>query len=370
MKTYLFTDRLGAHSIWSLIDDIAEELIAQGNKVIYVRFDNWPDLKGKPVPEKVLVFDVKVKTKKRLSDMYIQYLEYTKELSKIIRSHQVDLIHTNFAIPSIYARLVSSKLKVPYVISTQHELKSSMSLHLRLGLFLTNKLVNHTVYISNTVANNFFNGWDSTPISKSSIISNGIDVAAIEKYIKPIEKRSKFQICCVGRMVEVKGQRILIQAMPKILEKYPYATLILIGDGPDILFLKEMVKQLDINASVKFINWIQRESVMEIVGDSSCMVIPSDGTQEGFGLVLAEAMALEVPIVCSDIPVFKEVAKSSVTFFRVNDINSLSTAVIKSLDELDLKRVNQAKQIVTEEYDKGKMVNDYIKLYQKVMNER
>ena len=61
----IFTDRVKAHSIWSIIDSIASALVARGDNVLYARFDDG--LQGEPrnVPDGVEVRDIQVPAKKK-----------------------------------------------------------------------------------------------------------------------------------------------------------------------------------------------------------------------------------------------------------------------------------------------------------------
>ncbi len=367
MKTYLFTDRLGAQSIWSLLDSISERLLLEGNDVIYCRFDDGQQGDLRAVPDGVIVYDIKVPVKKYVWDLYRQHKAFTKELSTIIKRHKVDLVHTNFAIPAISARLTAKKYGVA-LVSTQHELYGSMGLHLRLGLRWTAKLCDHVVYISQTVANSFTQGRNAS--DKESIILNGIDVGGIATHTKPFSERGPNRIVCVGRMMSVKGQRLLLESLPSILEAHPNAELLLVGSGPDEQQLKDSCKHLGLEQHVSFMGWLPRDKTMELVSSSIVMAIPSDGTQEGFGLVVAEALALEVPIVCSDIPVFKEVASDTAVMFKTGDSSSLADAIVDVFEnprEAE-KRSDKGKKRVTDMFTVDVMVDKYIDLYHSLLS--
>lgn len=111
---------------------------------------------------------------------------------------------------------------------------------------------------------------------------------------------------------------------------------------------------------------------MRIISTSDLMVIPSDGSQEGFGLVLAEAMALEVPIVCSDIPVFREVigSKSAINnaLFEVMNSADLAEKVLNLLADEMLKQqlVKDGFDRVVNTFTQEKMVESYLNIYSKL----
>lgn len=367
IKTYLFTDRLGAHAIWSLIDSITAKLIADGNKVIYCRFDDNNQGVARAVPDGVITYDVKVPTKKYIWDLYRQHKVFSKKLTTIIASHDVDLVHTNFAIPAISARFVAKKCGAA-VVSTQHELYDSMSLHLRFGLRWTEKFCDHIVYISQTVAKSF--AADKLKTNKDSIILNGIDVDRIAMHTKAFDERYLNRIICAGRMVPVKGQYFLLDAMSTIIKAQPNTELLFVGSGPDEQRLKDRCKQLGLEQHVTFLGWLSREKTMDAIASSSVIAIPSDGTQEGFGLVVAEALALQVPIICSDIPVFKEVAGDVANYFPVSNVECLANVIITSLEHSEMQKVKAENGLkrVRCLFDQRDMVKAYLSLYDILLN--
>ena len=78
---------------------------------------------------------------------------------------------------------------------------------------------------------------------------------------------------------------------------------------------------------IELADFCPREKVESFYSEASCVVLPS--TYEGFGLPLAEALARGVPVICSDLDVFREQVSlygcaDTVHFFPVGDINALA----------------------------------------------
>lgn len=370
----IFTDRVKAHSIWSIIDSIASALVARGDNVLYARFDDGLQSEPRSVPDGVEVRDIQVPTKKKMWDLYRQHKAYSKALTEIIHQWQPDIIHTHFAIPAISARLTAKCCKVPVIVATQHELYSSMSFHLRCGTRWVEQFTDSVVYISKTVADSFGHDAlvytvDKNSLSKHSVIFNGIDCQALSQLASSDKKKEELKIICVGRMVPVKGQSVLLNAFPEILKTYPEAQLIFAGSGPDEVALKDKAKNLGINKQVTFMGWLPRQQTLELVAEASVLVVPSDGTQEGFGLVVAEAMVVGVPVLCSDIPVFKEIGGQHISFFQVNNSDDLCKKLISLLsNEENIKRLtNSSQKRMLENFDASIMTMNYINIYEKLI---
>lgn len=363
-----FVDREAAHSIWSLIDSIAISLIKRGDEVFYYRFCDSHTRVNRAVPNGVKVTDVEVPFKRSVFDLVSQHCIFANALNALLRDHKVDVLHSHFAIPSIISRWVAKRCKVPVIISTQHELYGSMSSHLRLGLRFTQNCCDAITYISDSVRQSF------VPIGRQHVddvvIKNGIDVRGLEEHRKIHYTTTAVQtVICPGRFVPVKGQIFLIEAWPAVLKRFPETKLCLPGAGPDEQKLKQRCQELDIDTHVDFPGWLPREETLTRIGNAQIMAVPSDGSQEGFGLVVAEAMALGVPIICSDIPVFREVAGDTAQYFPVGNVNALASAIIGMLENSKRARshAEAARERVCRLFDQHDMVAAYLDLYEQLL---
>jgi glycosyltransferase involved in cell wall biosynthesis len=84
---------------------------------------------------------------------------------------------------------------------------------------------------------------------------------------------------------------------------------------------------------------------------------------EGFGLTLIEAVQQKVPVICSDIVVFKEILNDDeVTFFKLEDRTSLTEA-LKSASESGKKKAEKAYLRYINNYSASIMAKNYYELY-------
>ncbi len=94
-------------------------------------------------------------------------------------------------------------------------------------------------------------------------------------------------------------------------------------------------------------------------------ILPS--LSEGFPLSLIEAIQLGVPVVCSDIPVFREIfSESEVSLFTLNDTNSLSNAVLRTYAQKD-NFVQNALARFQREYSPEIVAEKYLELYRSIV---
>lgn len=367
-----FVDRIGAHAIWGVLAPVAERLIAEGHAVDFVRMDDGGDRGRTYIPDGVQVFDLAVPEKRGLLSMMRQQLTFVSEFRKLLRRLKPDIVHTNFAVPSIVARWAAAREAVPIIVSTQHELYGSMHPHYRWGLRLTERHCTALVYVSHAVARSFGRTAGGAGEAKPGkpahvVIRNGVDVEKICSAIAGIEQRVPGRIICAGRMVPVKGQQLLIEALPEVLRCHPQLHLRLIGSGPMEESLRRRVAELGLTDNVSFLGWLPHEEVLREMTMAERVVVPS--SQEGFGLVVAEALVCGTPLLASDIPVFREVlegAGGQARFFRPGDADSLARALAEFPFVAPNQRLAMQKLsvVVVERLSASAMVENYLRLYQ------
>ena len=298
---FCFVDRTIGSTIWRVIEPVASELIAQGHKVEYVFFNDGNKLLGLNIPEKVKVEEIVVPGKKTFYDFIKQQYLFSRKFKEYLVKAKPEIVHTNFAVPSILARWEAFRLNVPYILSTQHEMQGSMSFHYRWGLRLTEFSCSAIIYVSETVAKSFGRkavGIENVNLSHTPIhvvIPNGIRIKEIQNVITGYRVRVPGKIVCAGRMVPVKGQKLLLAAMSKIVSRYSHLKLKLIGSGPMESELKKLTTELNLNKNVEFTGWLPYEKVLREMSSSELVVVPSSRVQEGFGLVVAEGLICETP---------------------------------------------------------------------------
>jgi len=115
----------------------------------------------------------------------------------------------------------------------------------------------------------------------------------------------------VGRLVEKKRVRFLIEAWPAVLSEYPGAQLVIAGDGPDRQSLLKACGRMGIEDTVQFLGAIPQSELPSLYRSSAVFVLPSvvaaGGDQEGFGLVLVEALGCACAVVTTDLPAMRDI---------------------------------------------------------------
>ena len=103
----------------------------------------------------------------------------------------------------------------------------------------------------------------------------------------------------------------------------------------DVPRLKERVALLGISAKVSFESELGDERVAGLYKSAIALISPS--RLEGFGMPLIEAMAFGCPVICSDIPIYREVAADAAIFFNADS----TTSLLNALSEIEKESVRR-----------------------------
>lgn len=166
-----------------------------------------------------------------------------------------------------------------------------------------------------------------------------------------------------ARLSEEKGVQYLVQAMPKILNRFPETTLVIVGGGPLAESLKNDVIQLGINENIVFTGI--RLDMPEIFSLFDMYVLPS--VSEGLPMVLLEAMASKCPIIATDVGGVSTVIKHEKNGLLVSSRNPdlIASSAIHLLSNKDKrKRYSEIGcAMFSEKYSADAMTKKYEKLY-------
>lgn len=151
------------------------------------------------------------------------------------------------------------------------------------------------------------------------IVPIAIDVGS---YAGDYERRPN-RVAFLGRDEPRKGLSVLLDAWPQIRASYPEAELDVMGGD----------RRIDI-AGVRFHGRADEDTKREVLGSSRVFVAPNT-RGEGFGIVVAEAMAAGCAVVASDLAAFRYVLGDVGLLVHVGDVRGLAQAVIHLLDDPD-----------------------------------
>jgi glycosyltransferase involved in cell wall biosynthesis len=177
-------------------------------------------------------------------------------------------------------------------------------------------------------------------------------------------------LLAAARQEHQKGLDILLEAMPHILERVPDAVLAVAGrDGNQTPVLRSTVERLGLGV-VHFLG--ARSDVADLLCAADAFVLPS--RWEGLGSVLLEAMALEAPIVASDLPAVREILRHEETAFLVapRSPEALAEAVAATISDpgAAAQRAERAYTRFREHFTTDRIADGMIAFYERALASR
>lgn len=169
--------------------------------------------------------------------------------------------------------------------------------------------------------------WGVNP-DRIRVIYNGVHTP---KANLAVTKRTH-RIVAAGRLVPWKNFDVLIKAMPKILGRYPGATLMIAGDGPEEARLRSLAAAPMMAGKVEFAGRMKRDALHHAIQESTVFVLPS--SYEGFSHQLVEAFACGAAVVASRAGGNPELVQNGKNGLLVEpgDVSGLADAIINFLD--------------------------------------
>ena len=187
--------------------------------------------------------------------------------------------------------------------------------------------------------------------------------------IQQTNKNGKKYILHVGTFEKRKNLLTLIKAFKKLKDELNIDYKLVLagstyinGDNKILLKIEKYIKENNLFSNILMPGYIDKNKALYFYNNSLMYVFPS--LDEGFGIPLIEALKLKVPVICSDIPIFREIADDSVLYFEKQNEISLFERMKELIqsEELSSKLVSKGIKRV-KKYNRYNFIKDIEKIY-------
>jgi len=144
----------------------------------------------------------------------------------------------------------------------------------------------------------------SIPHDKIDVVYNGINYHHYDGWLQPGDVKRQYgigamdpMILFTGRMTYQKGPDLLLDAVPHVLNYYPNAKCVYVGDGDMRAGLEDRARQMGISHATRFLGHRNGWQLTDLFKACDCVCVPS--RNEPFGIVILEAWAAGKPVVAS-----------------------------------------------------------------------
>jgi colanic acid/amylovoran biosynthesis glycosyltransferase len=263
-------------------------------------------------------------------------------LKPILQRLQLDVTYIDFGSVAVMAQRTLKELAIPFVVHFHGSDISSALNNPAYQQELQNVFQNAGALI---VASNYIRRLlilEGAPPEKIHVVRHEINLEGLIP--KPWSERKSLppSVVFLGRFTPKKHPVALVEAFALVKQKIPDAQLTMIGDGSEMPRVKQRIEKLGLEDSVKLCGALPRAEALAIVNQhwifAQHSVTAPSGDQEGFGISLAEAAALELPIVSTLHNGIPEQVIDGKTGFLVKefDYESMAENIIKLLLNPDL----------------------------------
>lgn len=287
-------------------------------------------------------------------------------LRSICRKEDVDILHTHHNAIGSLGRLAVAGTGTK-IVNTEHNDHAFFSKLQKAVNSATFPLID--VFVSNSVSTQNSLGWYEDILAsrcRHEVVYNGIDISRIEAADSSSIDLPDGPILVTASWLSAQKNHVaLLRSLPLVFDDAPEATLVIVGDGPLSEDLDTLASRLGIQDSVVFTGYLpRREDVYGVYKKSDIAVFPS--WYEGFCVAAVEAMATGLPVVVSDIEVFREVVGDSGTYIDPADPSDLAKAILDLLDNPGKRaRIGEhGKERVRGRFPLERTVREYYHIYE------
>lgn len=360
MKILLVITGLGIGGAERLVVNLADMLACRGHKVRIVSLTG-PTL-FKPLDPNIRI--VAFETVKSLLGFARAYLA----LRRLIRDFRPDVIHSHMIHANLLSRLVRLSVTVPRLVCTAHSTNEGGRLRM-LAYRLTDFLADVSTNVSREAVE-AFEAKGAVPRGKMLAVLNGIDCEVFSPDPQSgLEIRRSFAVdrdtrvfIAVGRLFEAKDYPNLLNAFAQVLASLPQSCLWIVGDGPLRNELETMAATLGLGEHVNFLG--VRHDIPVLLRAADVFVLSS--AWEGFGLVVAEAMATETTVVATNCGGVREVAGGIGYLVEPRDSKALACAMIDAANLSTAEAQNlgrKARQRIVKQFSLHQTVDRWLEIY-------
>ncbi len=305
-------------------------------------------------------------------------LSLATKLVDVSRQYGLDLIHAHYAVPHAASAYLAKKMV------GSEKLKTVTTLH---GTDITLVGLDKSFY--QVIKFNIEESDGVTAVSEY-LQKRTQDEFAIQREIRVIhnfvdtERYSRSANHCAKDHFAPNGEKILMHAsnfrpvkrvtdvvriFARIREQLP-VKLLLVGEGPERLFVQQLVKELKLSEDVLFLG--EQEYIGQLMNCADLFFLPSE--QESFGLVALEAQSCGVPVIGAATGGLPEVVEDGKTGFLlpVGDISGMAQKSLELLSRNDQYEAfhKASRTRVLDYFDSKLIIPQYEAFYEEILNKK
>lgn len=360
MKIVLIITGLGMGGAERQVSDLADQFTEHGHKVLLISLTG--EVANRPHSNLVDLVAI------NMSKTPAGFIRAFWQVRKIVKIFQPDVVHSHMFHANLFARLLRLTVPMAKLICSAHSSNEGGRLRM-LAYRITDHLCDLSTNVSQEAVDIFVRRGAA---SKTRIIAmyNGIDTDRFhysDQYRAKLRSElsiadSTLLVLAVGRLTKAKDYPNLLTAFSLLSKSFDNVQLVIIGTGEQQMAIVALAEQLGLSKRVRFLGL--RYDVHQWMSAADLFVLSS--AWEGFGLVVAEAMACERMVVATDCGGVKEVLGDCGILVPAHDSLALGRGLVKGLElsrDPTYKQARLARLRVINNYSLNTQAERWLALY-------
>lgn len=297
----------------------------------------------------------------------------TLSLPKVLYDEDFDIIHTHVPTPwsSDWSNIITRIKDKPLVVTYHNDIigngladyiaKIYNSTTLKLLLNKADKIIiTQDDYINSPHLQNYK--------EKIVTIPNGVDTSIFKPTDNTRKNNQIFFLSVLDKFHKYKGLDYLLESLVGVKDSIPEVKLIVGGKGELLEFYEAKCEELGLKDNVEFKGFLTDEEVVSYYQESELFVLPSiSSLQEGFGIVVLEALSCETPVISTTIVGVSDdvTATESGIIIEPKNTKMLEESIIKILSDKNLIKDmgKRGRALVKQKYEWKKISESIHELY-------
>jgi glycosyltransferase involved in cell wall biosynthesis len=202
-------------------------------------------------------------------------------------------------------------------------------------------------------------------------VYHGISLEYFKNSRKPPEPEPPYRLLTVARMTEKKGLDTIYQALAILKNRGVQFHHTLIGEGDDHEKVVSLITSLGLENDTTLAGTLTHEDVISYYADSHLFVlgcrVAKNGDRDGIPNVMAESMAMKLPVAATDVSGLPEFLKDGQTGLSVpsNDPEKLADAMLHLCRDTNLRQkvTQNARREIEDRFNNKKLIIDLARIY-------
>jgi glycosyltransferase involved in cell wall biosynthesis len=295
-------------------------------------------------------------------DQRIKIKVFQKIFKKYVEKHGIpDIVHLHSFGAGELALYLKNNYNIPYTVTEHSTVLATKAIRHKLENFCKKVYSNSSFNIA--VSRKYANLLEEKFQIKFEFIPNFVNSEFFKFF--PKKDKNEFVFINVAFLNKRKGQDMLVKAFYRAFKDIHSVKLIIAGDGPEYNNLRNLIKSLNMENRIILFGKVDRNQVMKLMSSSDAFVLSS--YYETFGVVLAEALAVGLPVVSTKCGGPESIITNNKVGI-LTDISELDLA--EGMYNLYINRdkfdTNYIKTFAYDNFSSNTVVKKYLDIYYKI----